>query len=84
MSVRELLNFGSCHHAKHQENILILDLPLLGGALRLGPAQLALHLLQQGGQQVVHWLESFGVTLLGQRDIIEHVVVRDTPVNLQW
>ena len=83
MSVRELLNFGSCHHAKYLENILILDLPLLGGAFRLRPAELALHLLQEGGQQVVHWLESFGVTLLGERDIVEHIVVRDVPVNLQ-
>ena len=73
----------SCLHAKHLQNILSLENLLLGGSLRLSPAELALHLLQQGGQQVVHWLESFGVTLLGQRDIVEHIVVGDTPVNLQ-
>ena len=73
----------SCLHAKHLQNILSLEILLLGGSLRLSPAELALHLLQQGGQQVVNWLESFGVTLLGERDIVEHIVVRDVPVNLQ-
>jgi len=40
------------------------DILLLCGPLSLRPADLALHLLQQGGQQLIDWLKCLGVALL--------------------
>ena len=63
---------------------LITDhvLHLVCGPLRLCPHHLPLHLLEQGGQQLSHWLECFVVALLSEVDIVKHVVMRYAAINL--
>lgn len=58
------------------------DVLLLRGPLRLCPAHLSLHLLQQGGQQLINWLKRLGVAFLCQRHVVKHVMMRNGAVNL--
>ena len=74
------------------------DVLLLRGPLRLCPAHLlitgfdlcacvqshlSLHLLQQGGQQLINWLKRLGVAFLCQRHVVKHVMMRNGAVNLK-
>ena len=70
-------------YSTDREKILLVDHSLLRRPLRLGPSELALHLLEEGRQQLVDRLESFAIAFLCERDVVEHVVVRNGPVNLQ-
>ena len=52
-------------------------------ALCLRPAHLPLHLLQELGQQLVDGVEGLAVPLLGEGQVVEHVVMGDCTVNLE-
>ena len=51
-------------------------------ALCLCSAHLTLHLLQELGQQLVDGVEGLAVPLLGEGQVVEHVVMGDCAVNL--
>ena len=46
-------------------------------------SHLSLHLLQQGGQQLINWLKRLGVAFLCQRHVVKHIVMRNGTVNLK-
>ena len=46
-------------------------------------SHLSLHLLQQGGQQLINWLKRLGVAFLCQRRVVKHVVMRKGAINLK-
>ena len=78
--------------------MMMFSYSLLRGPLRLCPAHLlitsfdlcacvqshlSLHLLQQGGQQLINWLKRLGVAFLCQRYVVKHVMMRNGAVNLK-